>query len=97
MDRSQFAFTKLNYILLIIGIAVILTGFILMAGSGSTEEAFNPDIFSDTRIKVAPMVSLAGFLFIIAAILWKGKRPLQSDKKAEPASTTDGEEKAIEE
>ena len=65
------AFGRLNYILLIVGILIIVTGFILMSGDSTTEEAFNPDIFSDMRIKVAPMVSLFGFIFIIAAILVK--------------------------
>ena len=70
----NFAFSKINYILLVIGLAIIILGFILMSGSGTTEEAFNPDIFSDTRIKVAPMVSLFGFVFVIVAILWPSKR-----------------------
>ncbi len=66
----NFAFTKINYILLIAGFAVVVIGFMLMAGDASTEEAFNPEIFSDLHIKVAPMVCLAGFLFEIVAILW---------------------------
>ena len=70
----NFAFSKINYILLVIGLAIIILGFILMSGSGTTEEVFNPDIFSDTRIKVAPMVSLFGFVFVIVAILWPSKR-----------------------
>lgn len=70
---KNFAFTKINYILLAVGFAIIIIGFILMSGDATTEQAFNPDIFSDTRIKVAPMVCLFGFLFEIAAILWKGK------------------------
>lgn len=69
MDRRNFAFDKMNFILLAIGMAVVILGFILMSGSGSTEEAFNPDIFSVRRIKVAPVVCLFGFLFIIYAIL----------------------------
>lgn len=74
---NNLAFTKTNYILLIVGFAIILAGFILMAGDGTTEEAFNPDIFSDRRIKIAPMVCLFGFLFEIVAILWPAKK---SDK-----------------
>ena len=70
---SDFAFSKINYILLAIGFAIVLVGFILMSGEGTTEEAFNPDIFSDMRIKVAPMISLFGFVFVIVAILWRSK------------------------
>ena len=46
MNKSKFAFGKQNYILLIIGVAAIVLGFILMGGPGSTETHFEPDIFS---------------------------------------------------
>ena len=53
---------RINYIVLIIGIASILLGFFLMSGEGTTEETYCPDIFSDIRIKVAPLVCLFGYL-----------------------------------
>lgn len=65
--------TKSNYIILAISIAVIVLGFILMSGTGSSEESFTPDIFSSTRIKVAPLVCFIGFVGIIAGIMYKGK------------------------
>ena len=71
MEKRNFAFDKMNYILLAIGMAVVIVGFILMSGSGSSEEAFNPDIFSVRRIRVAPVVCLFGFVFIIFAIMHK--------------------------
>lgn len=71
MNDRNFAFSKRNYILLIIGFAIVILGFILMAGGSTTEEAFNPDIFGTRRIVVAPIVCLFGFIFVIAAILWK--------------------------
>ena len=71
MDTKNFAFDKMNFILLAIGMAVVVVGFILMSGAGSSETAFNPDIFSVRRVKVAPAVCLLGFLFIIYAILRK--------------------------
>ncbi len=69
----NFAFDKTNYILLAIGMVVIILGFCLMAGSGSSETAFNPDIFSARRIKVAPLVCVAGFLFMMYGIMHKPK------------------------
>lgn len=80
---KDFAFSKINYILLLVGFAVIVLGFILMGGDGTTEEAFNPEIFSDTRIKIAPMVCLFGFLFEIVAILWPSKEVSDSQKTEE--------------
>ena len=70
---NNLAFTKKNYVLLAIGMVIIIAGMILMSGSGSTEEAFNPDIFSVRRIKVAPAVCFAGFVFIIYGIMAKSK------------------------
>lgn len=46
MDRQKFAFDKTNFILLAIGMAVIIVGFLLMTGPSSTEGYFEPDIFS---------------------------------------------------
>lgn len=77
MENKNLAFSKINYFLLAIGFVITLLGLFLMSGPGTTEEAFNPEIFSDTRIKIAPMVSLFGFLFVIVAILWPSKK----DKK----------------
>lgn len=67
------AFDKKNYILLAIGMAIVIIGLILMSGAGSAEGVFNPDIFSARRIKVAPLVSLFGFVFIMLAIMYKPK------------------------
>lgn len=73
MDKKNLAFNKVNFILLAIGMAVVILGFILMSGSGSTEQAFNPEVFSTMRIKVAPVVCFVGFVSIIYAIIRKPK------------------------
>jgi len=73
MNKQKFAFDKTNFILLAVGMVIIILGFLLMAGSGSTEGYFEPDIFSVRRIKVAPVVCLFGFVFMIYGILHKPK------------------------
>ena len=73
MDKKDFAFGRLNFILLAIGMVIVIIGFILMAGGGSTDQAYNPDIFSARRIKVAPLVCLFGFVSMIYAIVHKSK------------------------
>ena len=72
-DKQKFAFDKTNFILLAIGMAVVIIGFILMTGPFSTETVFEPDIFSVRRIKVAPVVCFLGFIFMIYAVLRKPK------------------------
>ncbi|MBR5037269.1 MAG: DUF3098 domain-containing protein [Prevotella sp.] len=74
MDKRNFAFDRMNYILLAVGVAVVILGFILMSGSGSTEESFNPEIFSAMHIKVAPVVTFLGFVSIVYAIMHKPKK-----------------------
>ena len=73
MDKKNLAFDKLNYILLAVGMAVVVLGFILMSGGSSDETAYNPDIFSVRRIKVAPVVCLLGFVSMIYAVIRKPK------------------------
>lgn len=59
-DKQKFAFDKTNFILLAIGMAVVILGFILMTGPSSSEAVFQADIFSVRRIKV-PGGLLPGF------------------------------------
>ena len=63
----------MNYILLAIGMAIVILGFRLMSGSGSTESSYDPDIFSARRIKLAPVVCLVGFVSMIYAVIRKPK------------------------
>lgn len=69
--KHQFAFSRTNFILLAIGMAIVILGFVLMSGEGSGETTFNPAIFDALHIKVAPIITLVGYLFIIYAILFK--------------------------
>ncbi len=71
MDKKNLAFDRTNFILLGVGFAIVIIGFILMSGPSSTETAFNPDIFSVRRIKVAPVVCFVGFISMIYAIIRK--------------------------
>lgn len=73
MEKRDFAFSKANYVLLAIGMVVIVIGFLLMSGSGSTETTYDPDIFSARRIKVAPLVCLVGFVSMIYAVIYRPK------------------------
>lgn len=80
MDKRNFAFDKVNFILLAVGMAIVVIGFILMSGGASTDEAYNPDIFSVRRIKVAPVVCLVGFLSMVYAVI---RRPKDNEDNKE--------------
>ena len=73
MNKSDLAFGRMNFILLGVGMLAVIIGFILMGGGSSSEEAYNPDIFSTQRIKVAPIICLLGFVSMIYAVVHKSK------------------------
>ncbi|MBP6039610.1 MAG: DUF3098 domain-containing protein [Flavobacterium sp.] len=74
-NKPEFLFDKLNYKILLIGLAVIALGFILMSGGGSEDpNVFNEEIFSFRRIRLAPAVVLLGFGITIYSILKNPKK-----------------------
>ena len=65
--------------LLLAGLLVIIAGFVLLAGGGSTNpEVFNYAMFDFRRLVAAPVVMVAGIVVVVVAIL--SARP---GKKAE--------------
>lgn len=67
-----FVFGPTNYKLMIVGVVIILIGFLLMTGGGSEDpNVFNPEIFSFRRVTLAPIVVLIGFVIEVFAILHK--------------------------
>ena len=73
-NQKVMPFGRMNYILVIVGIALIALGFILMIGGGSSNpDVFNEEMFNFRRLTLAPILVLAGFVVEIVAIFWKGK------------------------
>ena len=70
----------MNYLLLAVGMIIVVIGFLLMTGPASTETAFEPDIFSARRVKVAPVVCLFGFVSMIYAVVRKPKEKYKGKK-----------------
>ena len=62
-------FSKSGLRIIMVACVLIVAGFFLMSGQGSTEQAFNPDIFSPQRIVIAPLLCLAGYILIIIGVL----------------------------
>ena len=70
----NFPFGKENFMIMFIGLAVIVLGFILMSGGGSKDpKVFDPEIFSARRIKVAPTLVIIGLIIEVYAIMKKPK------------------------
>jgi len=62
-NKSELVFTKKNYQLLLISIAIVVVGFVLMFGT--------TDIYDFRKTTLAPLVVLFGFGFGVYAILKK--------------------------
>lgn len=76
-SKFNLLFSKKNYLLMLVGIAVILIGFLLMTGPDANTRPdgvydpnyWNDGIFSWRRTRLAPFVILAGFGIEIYAIM----------------------------
>ena len=75
-ENKKRPFTKMNYILVLVGVALIALGMILMIGGGSSDpDVFNPKMFNFQRLTLSPILILLGFVTEIVAIFWKKKQP----------------------
>ena len=72
--QAEFAFGRINYILMLAGLALIFLGYILMSGGGSHDpKVFNPAIFDTQRLVIAPFVTVLGYVVEVFAIVIKAK------------------------
>ena len=78
---APLSFSKQNYRLLFIGLAINILGYILMIG-GAAEDPNEFDasaLFSHTRITLAPLLIVAGFAVIAYAVMRKPKTDGESE------------------
>jgi len=75
VNTSAPLFTKDNYRWMIGGIVVIVLGMLLMAGGKSTNPAVfdQKEVYSTTRITIAPLLIVIGLALEIVAIFKKPK------------------------
>lgn len=80
-ENNTFYFGKENYKLMLIGLALIVVGFLLMMGADANTvdgkydpNVWNEGIFSIRRIRIAPMLVIAGFAVEVYAILKRNKK-----------------------
>ena len=78
--QNTFYFGKDNYKFMLIGLALIIVGFLLMMGADANTiegkydpNSWNEDIFSIRRIRIAPFLVIAGFVVQVYAILKRKK------------------------
>lgn len=78
--ENRFYFGKENYKFMLIGLALIVVGFLLMMGADANTvdgkydpNSWNEEIFSIRRIRIAPLLVIAGFVVQVYAILRRNK------------------------
>ena len=70
---DKFALPKKNIVLILIGLGILILGYAILSGGGSDNpDVFNYEMFNFRRVVIAPIVILAGFVFVGYAIM---KRP----------------------
>lgn len=72
-QQPDFLFDKSNYIMMLAGVLLVVIGFMLMTGGKSPDpNQFNAaEIYSTTRVTIAPLLILIGFAVEIYAIMKK--------------------------
>ncbi|MBQ6073640.1 MAG: DUF3098 domain-containing protein [Bacteroidales bacterium] len=76
---ANFSLPSKNVKIIAAGLVVMVVGFILMLGGGSSDPSvFNPEMFNFRRLVIAPLVIIAGIVVIIVAIM-----RIPKDKKEE--------------
>ena len=73
-QKERMPLGKINYIMIAACLILIALGFFLMSGSSNEGSTFNNDVFSNTRTVVAPFITFLGFILMVPAIIFRGKK-----------------------
>ena len=78
----DYTFKKRNYVLMLIGLGLIVLGFLLMSGGASEDPTkFSQEIFSFRRITLATIIVMLGFIIEVFAIMSLDKKTKKSKWK----------------
>lgn len=66
---------KINYILMAVGFAILIIGYVLLSGGKSPDpKVFSTELFTTTRVTIAPVLIILGFTVEIIALIIKPKK-----------------------
>lgn len=77
---AQMVFTRTNYLLLLLGVVMVVFGYIIMRLDNQVE--------SLVSLYIAPLIILGGYLEIIYAILWRSNKTTPEAKAEEATIAT---------
>lgn len=71
---AKFSLPSKNVRFILIGLIVMVAGYILMIGGGSSDpQVFNYDMFDFRRLVLSPLLVILGIVIIILAIMRRPK------------------------
>ena len=74
-DTDTRPLGTINYVLMGVGLVILALGYILLSGGGSDDpNTFNPAMFDNRRLVVAPILIVVGFVVEILAIMYKARK-----------------------
>ncbi|MCF0211059.1 MAG: DUF3098 domain-containing protein [Bacteroidales bacterium] len=80
--QYNFAFTKDNYIWMLIGLVVLALGYILLIGGGSKDpNVFNDSLFNTQRLVISPILIVAGLVIEVYAIMKRSKKNTETEQQ----------------
>ena len=69
-NNPKMAMTPKGLRYLLVGLVVMVSGYVLMSGGGSTDpEVFNDSMFDFRRMVAAPLVIILGIVIEVVAIM----------------------------
>lgn len=79
-EEQNFAMPKKNVKWVLVGLGIMVLGYILMIGGGSHDpNVFSPAIFSFTRLVISPILILGGIVVVIVAIMKRNMKKLTKE------------------
>lgn len=67
---ANFSLPSRNVKIIGIGLLVMVLGFVLMIGGGSSDpNVFNPEMFNFRRLTLAPLLIMVGIVVIVVGIM----------------------------
>lgn len=79
---ANFSIPSKNVKLILVGLIVMVAGYILMIGGGSSDpNVFNYDMFDFRRLVASPLLVIMGIVIIIVSIMGKPKSDGQGEGK----------------
>ncbi|MCI2082730.1 MAG: DUF3098 domain-containing protein [Bacteroidales bacterium] len=79
-EETNLAVSPKNYRFIIVGLMVMVAGYILMIGGGSNDpNVFNYSMFNFTRTVLSPCLFVLGVVIIILAIMRRPAEVAEND------------------